>query len=243
MIFTPDYPKEIVSLTFRLYPSHIILIADTVFELSIRMYHLPSFLSSASPGPVRTSDDPIGPSAAEAFLPLKGRYDHQVSEPACHCHEGNNKPVFLSIVSFLSQRQEVSGPARLHRLEVVLSEQAPSICVLQAADEASISNEVRVLGDMTSVEAAVGSRGYRAIWSETSWLDRDEVRLMKMSLRESAEGSLSAPHRRELSTSSLIPSNNAVPFPSSACRSMALDEISGRVCLALFTGQIYILDF
>ncbi|KAI5835077.1 hypothetical protein K523DRAFT_411818 [Schizophyllum commune Tattone D] len=41
----------------------------------------------------------------------------------------------------------------------------------------------------------------------------------------------------------LLPPHLALPFEAHACQSLAFDEAKGRVCLALHTGDVYVVDF
>jgi len=86
----------------------------------------------------------------------------------------------------------------------------------------------------TSIEVAkVGTRGHRAVWLEHNW-ELQQFRLMK----------LSAPVRHgKPSVGVLLPPDPELPFSPRECQSLAFDEVTGRVCLGLYTGNLYILDF
>ena len=86
----------------------------------------------------------------------------------------------------------------------------------------------------TSIEAVkVGTRGHRVVWLEHNW-DLQQFRLMK----------LSAPvGRGKPSVGVLLPPDPELPFSPRECQSLAFDEVTGRVCLGLYTGDLYILDF
>jgi hypothetical protein len=85
----------------------------------------------------------------------------------------------------------------------------------------------------------VGSTGCRAVWLERQW-DTDEFRLVKgiFPSRSEALGDSEKPR-----TALLLPSHVALPFEMHTCQSLAFDETSGRVCLGLHTGDIYIMEF
>jgi len=87
----------------------------------------------------------------------------------------------------------------------------------------------------TSIEfAKVGTRGHRAVWMEHNW-ELQQFRLMK----------LSAPvgYAKSPSVGVLLPPDPELPFSPRECQSLAFDEVTGRVCLGLYTGTLYILDF
>jgi len=86
----------------------------------------------------------------------------------------------------------------------------------------------------TSIEVVkIGTRGHRAVWLEHNW-ELQQFRLMK----------LSAPvgHGKP-SVGVLLAPDPELPFSPRECQSLAFDEVTGRVCLGLYTGDLYILDF
>ncbi|KAJ8072471.1 hypothetical protein PM082_016030 [Marasmius tenuissimus] len=86
--------------------------------------------------------------------------------------------------------------------------------------------------DATIDMICMGHTGRRAVWLERRWnTDTDAFVLMKGSFGRTP---LVAP---------LVPSHVALPFVFHACQSLAFDEATGRVCVALHTGDIYLLDF
>jgi hypothetical protein len=77
----------------------------------------------------------------------------------------------------------------------------------------------------------VGITGRRAVWQQRDW-ERDEVKLMR--LTHSSAGSRAGV---------LVPPHPALPFTPATCHSLAFDEITGRLCVGLETGELYILDY
>jgi hypothetical protein len=77
----------------------------------------------------------------------------------------------------------------------------------------------------------VGITGRRAVWQERHW-EQEETRLMRLS--HTSAGSV---------TGVLVPSHPALPFTPAACHSLAFDEVTGRLCVGLETGELYILDY
>ena len=43
--------------------------------------------------------------------------------------------------------------------------------------------------------------------------------------------------------SALLPTDAALPFLPDTAHSLAFDEVTGRVCIGLFNGEIYVMDF
>ena len=86
----------------------------------------------------------------------------------------------------------------------------------------------------TSIEVAkIGTRGHRAVWLEHNW-ETQQFRLMKLSVPVG--------HGKP-SVGVLLPPDPELPFSPRECQSLAFDEVTGRVCLGLYTGNLYILDF
>lgn len=77
----------------------------------------------------------------------------------------------------------------------------------------------------------VGLTGRRVCWLERHW-ERDEIRLMKLSCTSSGPVA-----------GVLVPSHPALPFTPAACHSLTFDEVTGRLCVGLETGELYILDY
>lgn len=86
----------------------------------------------------------------------------------------------------------------------------------------------------TSIEfVKIGTRGHRAVWLEHHW-ELQRFRLMKLSVPVG--------HGKP-SVGVLLPSDPELPFSPRECQSLAFDEVTGRVCLGLYKGDLYILDF
>jgi len=83
----------------------------------------------------------------------------------------------------------------------------------------------------------LGRTGLRAVWLEHQW-NTDEYRLMKGSFPCKGQGAESEPHVVLLQRAEL-----ALPFEPHHCRSLALDEATGRVWVGVHTGEVYILEF
>jgi hypothetical protein len=87
----------------------------------------------------------------------------------------------------------------------------------------------------TSIEVVkIGTRGHRAVWLEHNW-ELQQFRLMKLSAPVAGHG--------KPSVGVLLPPDPELPFTPRECQSLAFDEVTGRVCLGLYTGNLYILDF
>ncbi|KAI0077911.1 hypothetical protein K474DRAFT_1706946 [Panus rudis PR-1116 ss-1] len=79
----------------------------------------------------------------------------------------------------------------------------------------------------------LGATGLRMVWVEHD-LESGRNRLMKFSMPTTDRGHIHGV---------LLPDQPNLPFALNACNAIAFDEISGRLCLALYDGSVHILDF
>ena len=84
-----------------------------------------------------------------------------------------------------------------------------------------------------AVHVKLGATGCRAIWMEKN-LESDDERIMRLSFD---------PSRSSMDVSVLLPPVPDLPFKPNECRSMDFDDIVGRVCIGLYNGDIYVLDY
>ncbi|THV07402.1 hypothetical protein K435DRAFT_959979 [Dendrothele bispora CBS 962.96] len=77
----------------------------------------------------------------------------------------------------------------------------------------------------------IGQTGRRVIWLQRH-LETDQFAFMKATF----------PLDQEPVVGPLLPSHMVFPFEAHTCQSIALDEATGRVCLAFHTGEMYLLD-
>ncbi|EJD06573.1 uncharacterized protein FOMMEDRAFT_17082 [Fomitiporia mediterranea MF3/22] len=80
----------------------------------------------------------------------------------------------------------------------------------------------------------VGATGRRGVWLEQS-LKSDYVQLLRLDYDPTTN---QAP-----SVSVLLPPQPQFPFKLSSCRALAFDESTGRLCVGLYNGSVYILDY
>ncbi|PBL03629.1 hypothetical protein ARMGADRAFT_1157719 [Armillaria gallica] len=80
----------------------------------------------------------------------------------------------------------------------------------------------------------IGSSGRRAVWLERRW-DTDVFTLMK--------GTFSPEQKGPTIVEKLLPPHLVLPFEVVSCQSLAFEESTGRVCLGLHTGDLYVLYF
>lgn len=79
----------------------------------------------------------------------------------------------------------------------------------------------------------LGTTGRRAVWLEQS-LKSDYVQILRLDYD---------PAGGMPSVSVLLPPEPQLPFKPIACRALAFDEATGRLCVGLYNGTIYIIDY
>lgn len=90
------------------------------------------------------------------------------------------------------------------------------------------------IGDESSAQLAqVGALGIRAVWLEHSW-ETQQNRIMKLSYD---------PWTRSAAVGMLLPPEPELPLSPNRCHSLAFDEVTGRLCLGMYDGKLYLLEF
>jgi hypothetical protein len=222
--------KRFTNFSVRLAHGQIILVGILNQGFAMRIYALPdSIYAGRSPSP-EPQDEGLGPIAfsynVTPFLGLSFP-DFAISDsinipPVGRCSR-------LSMVAFDVRGSRAGGGHLVH------------FCTEDTGDDGQPPNEPRTIEPRrfavpgsTSIEVVkIGTRGHRAVWLERNW-ELQQFRLMK----------LSAPvgHGKP-SVGVLLPPDPELPFSPRECQSLAFDEVTGRVCLGLYTGDLYVLDF
>lgn len=81
--------------------------------------------------------------------------------------------------------------------------------------------------------AQVGALGTRAVWLEHNW-ETQLNRVMKLSYD---------PRTGLTKVGILLPPDPELPLTPNMCHSLAFDEVTGRLCLGMYDGNVYVLDF
>lgn len=76
-----------------------------------------------------------------------------------------------------------------------------------------------------------GVTGHRAVWIEFN-VDKEKRKLIKTSTN--TDGPV---------VDILVATDPALPFTPAECHTLAFDEATGRVCVGLYEGELYILDY
>jgi hypothetical protein len=217
---------------------HIILIGILHQVFAMRIYELPSYISEyeadhdSAVRELHRGD--LGPLVVEshlANLPSRSVPDFAISDsmniPAqAPCPQ-------LSLIAFHS-REGLSGQGHLVHFPADSSSMiSEPTAKLVHRPEIVLPENFR-LPPATSVEIVkLGTEGYRAVWLEHNW-ETQEFRLMKLS---------AAVDKGKPSIGVILPPDPGLPFSPRECQSLAFDEVTGRLCLGLYNGDLYVLDF
>jgi hypothetical protein len=140
-----------------------------------------------------------------------------------------NKRYAETLLEFCVDDRGISFPPRVIRHFIDFSDpEAPRISPLRC----HLVSKPTMAFTMAEIEGyELGVTGRRAVWVRRE-VDTNECKLMKMS-SDSEDG---------LDVGVLF-DESALPFALSACQSIAFDENTCRLCLGLYDGDIYVIDF
>ena len=196
----------------------------------MRIYGLPDSIFPGKPPHPESQDEGLGPIAFSfnvTPIPSLSLPDFAISDsinipPVGQCSR-------LSMVAFDARASRAGGGHLVHFCPEGTNDNGQPPSQLQIIEPRKFA-----VPGSTSIEVVkIGTRGHRAVWLEHNW-ELQQFRLMK----------LSAPvgHSKP-SVGVLLPPDPELPFTPRECQSLAFDEVTGRVCLGLYTGDLYILDF
>ena len=196
----------------------------------MRIYGLPDLIIPGESSCPESQDKGLGPivfSYNVTPIPSLSSPDFAISDsinipPVGRCSR-------LSTVAFDARGSGVGGGHLVHFCTEDVNEDGRPPTQPETVEPRKFS-----IPGSTSIEVVkIGTRGHRAVWLEHNW-ELQQFRLMK----------LSAPvgHGKP-SVGVLLPPDPELPFSPRECQSLAFDEVTGRVCLGLYTGVLYILDF
>ncbi|KAJ7170664.1 hypothetical protein C8R43DRAFT_980378 [Mycena crocata] len=170
---------------------------------------------------VRTHDLPV---KATSLTPPTAEYETQtICDLDCHLSaDSTHNLSHISSISFHSLVRRADD--YIFHFPLGGGTGTKPSCVYRFSTHTSASAEIVCLGET----------GCRAVWLERRWTS-DEYTLMKATF---------SPHgRKPVVVEPLLARHLALPFELHMCQSLAFEESTGRVCLAVHTGELYILEF
>ncbi|KII89966.1 hypothetical protein PLICRDRAFT_697776 [Plicaturopsis crispa FD-325 SS-3] len=231
-VVKPHLPEGLSRLSFVLLDEHVALFGVVHGTVFVRVYELPKLLASTEQ--LRTTSyvaempmqsdkfEEFGPLVAEYHTSrLLGPHDFYISSGST---TANAKSPNLSVLAFRSFYDDDPSDSYIFNITLDLSASSTPATPITVYPKS-----FRTRG-ATSVDHVLIGRQGRGVWLEHHW-ENDEVRLMKLS-------GVAKP-----AASVLLPSYPGLPFTPRSCQALSFDEITGRLCLALHTGEFYILDF
>jgi hypothetical protein len=216
-------------VTITLHPQYLTVIAR---EASGRYFAQIHDLTSAYLSSTATHDT-AGGTVVE--LPAIARKSYTEWEPARvtgQTHAYDERRGTHTTLEFVHNSEGFCAPhIYRHSIDFSLSSEPETSPIHRAAAKINQSTP-RVYA--TDTLAQLGITGHRAVWMRRDW-GRDEFTLMKMTCGPELE-------RSTFDVGVLLRSSEA-PFVFSSFHSIAFDEATGRLCLALYDGDIWVIDF
>ncbi|KAI0635949.1 hypothetical protein C8Q77DRAFT_1155689 [Trametes polyzona] len=232
----PSFAQSFSFLWIRVWGDYLFLVGEVNEDFAVRVYRIPNPFSTPPGGSPRASppaaanpaddvDDDyaytdLGPMVAQFTGPtpmaVPGHHIAQVS-PA------TSSPSLAAVMFYHSVHPH---SAQLLRFSFDVEPDAVSLT--------GMSSKEFPIGDESSAQLAqVGALGVRGVWLEHNW-ETQQNRVMKLAYD---------PHTRKAEVGMLLPPLPELPFTPNMCHSLAFDEVSGRLCLGMYDGNVYVLDF
>ncbi|KAJ7104181.1 hypothetical protein B0H15DRAFT_808867 [Mycena belliarum] len=218
----PELPDHLAQLHFKLYPRHLVLTGvRNQSALVVRTHDLPdAMLNNGPPRPETSSTTLVSltPPNAEYETPTSD-LDYELSVDSTH------NISHISAISFHSLLRKADDYIFHFPLDYIdKGRDGEPAFIYPFSTHTSASAEIICLGET----------GRRAVWLERRWTS-DEYTLMK--------ATFSPKGKQPAVVEPLLARNLALPFELHMCQCLAFDECTGRVCLALHTGELCILEF
>ena len=199
---------------------HLIFLGPARHSIILRVYALPTALHPTSPG------EPLdlGSMLSQYEQPL--RHDSQFQDIIRVSAPSAASISALVICSFHDTSPRVG---QVTRFPLPSRGRAPRL--------PGATRYFNMPSHVSAQLALVGPAG-RAVWVEHDW-ETQKKRVVRFQMRKDGwegQGVSDA-------VSALLPTDAALPFLPDTAHSLAFDEVSGRVCIGLFNGEIYVMDF
>ncbi|KAI0049749.1 hypothetical protein FA95DRAFT_795932 [Auriscalpium vulgare] len=228
----PKFREPLNRLSLRLSSERLILVGATTDTIVIRVLHLPYEITQPSHSDQLFKYRPATEAEEEIVEDLG--YLAELNISSCPnpidsdtlIYHSLTMPGALSLL-FFDLLDAQPGHGHLVRLVFGVDDGAgPSHCWHDEPFPFPAETSVKLV--------RIGSTGRRAIWIEQNW-ETDEKRVMRSHFPAKGVG--------RSNVGVLLPHEPALPFQPRECQSLAFDEATGRVCLGLFNGDLWVLDF
>ncbi|OCH95392.1 hypothetical protein OBBRIDRAFT_883950 [Obba rivulosa] len=222
----PRYSEPFSFLWVRLRDGYIFLTGRLGAAVVLRIYKLPQNVmdsatrSTRAMGDKRSSEDAfvdLGDAVAE-FLSSTSAGMHDVAQVSSASSTG------LALIIFHSFNGMERATGHIMRFRFARS--YDSIKMLETQMQC-----LQLQQEASAQLADIGATGRRAVWLEHNW-ETQQKRLMRFEAQDECEP-----------LGVLLPPDPGLPFAPHACHSLAFDEVTGRLCLGFFNGDLYVVDF
>ncbi|KAJ7475825.1 hypothetical protein FB451DRAFT_1244898 [Mycena latifolia] len=216
----PALPDQFAQPHFKLYAQHLVFAGvRNQSTLVVRTHDLPDAIFNNS-SPKLSSPRLVSLTAPKAeYETPTTDLDYELSADSTH---NISHISAVSFHSFLRGGEDRIWNFPLGRIDLGGAGKPSFVCPFNT--HASASAEIVCLGET----------GRRAVWLERRWTS-DEYTLMKATFSPKA--------KQPVVVEPLLARNLALPFELHMCQCLAFDECTGRVCLALHTGELCMMEF
>ncbi|KAJ6513271.1 hypothetical protein C8R45DRAFT_963063 [Mycena sanguinolenta] len=225
-----DPTEELTQLHFQVYTQKLVLTAiRNQSTVLVRVHDLPAAVFTIAGNSIGTES----PILVDSLATPTAEYESSpISDVDCHLSATSMRSIsHMSCIAFrptfhLGDDYILHFP--LDRPPYPVGEDGPSkpsfACPFRTDSENGVSTELVCLGET----------GHRAIWLERRW-SSDEYTLVKAAFSPVGD--------KPAIVQPLFPRHFALPFELHTCQCLAFEEATGTVCLAVHTGELYILQF
>jgi hypothetical protein len=218
-----------------LYPRHFSVVAHMDRQYFVQLHDLPDYILASSPTPQLSARRIL-----EEELPVIATECHPTDNSFFSNHRSRTQPLHGTqryTDSSLEFRgvQQTNTPleARILRFSIDFTRPPPlQISPIHQSHARHIQRSP--YADVNQERVQLGATGRRAVWVERV-SETDEATLMKMSSEPETGAS-------RFNVGVLLDASE-LPFALGTCQSAAFDEVTGRLCLGLYDGDIYVLNF
>ncbi|KAI0359843.1 hypothetical protein OH77DRAFT_1419176 [Trametes cingulata] len=230
----PSFAQSFSFLWVRVWGEYLFLVGEVNDDFAVRVYRIPNPFSTPTGGTPRASPPAAGPDEEDddyAYTDLGPMVAHFVGPtpmalPGHHIAQVSPATSSPSLAAVMFYHSVHPHSAQLLRFSFDVTTEAVTLTGMSSKDF--------LIGNESSAQLAqVGALGIRGVWLEHNW-ETQQNRVMKLAYD---------PHTRTARVGMLLPHDPELPFTPNMCHSLAFDEVTGRLCLGMYDGNVYILDF
>ncbi|KAK2463399.1 hypothetical protein APHAL10511_004485 [Amanita phalloides] len=210
-------------LQIKLYPKCFILTGVRNDALVVRIHELPPdlYVKDAFMDVTILSAEQCRLLAEYVLSPVSRLCEFYISTEPVYEH-----PSHFSLIVFHSFGEHTKGVADVYQVPINTTESG-----IQCHSYTRTHRFKTAIGTRPEI-VCMGKTGYRAVWLDHEW-ESDEHRLWKATFRPGDPATVDP----------LVPPHHPLPFEAHMIASLSFEEATGRVCVGLRTGAVYILEF